>query len=210
MANSVRFRELVRRLEKLRRNLLPGKFSPTGSYSERQLDRARGYRLLAHAEIEAFIEDITLATAKGCVASWVKTKRASHALLCLIAHYHSGFDDDEEGLQPKFPETSRPKTKDAIQEIVQIALKQYITIHDNNHGVREKNIKRLLLPVGVKKEDIDPTWLTNIDEFGKQRGELAHKTIKVHQEIDPKGELNTISDLLVGLDAIDKAVRSIR
>ena len=38
--------------------MLPEKFSPTGDYSDRQLDRARGFRLLAHAEIEAFLEDI--------------------------------------------------------------------------------------------------------------------------------------------------------
>src|SRR3546814_13221 len=91
MARSTRFIELKRRLRALRDNMLPAKFSPTGDYSARQLDRTRGYRLLAHAEIEAFIEDVCFEAARTSISNWSKTKNVTDALFCLMAHYHNGF-----------------------------------------------------------------------------------------------------------------------
>ena len=209
MANSARFRELRQRLTALRRHMLPGTFSPTGDYSDRQLDRVRGYRLLAHAEIESFIEDITLSTAMASVRSWVTSKKPSDVLICMIAHYHHGYDQDGEGLQPSFPEVSRPKVGDAVKEVVEVALRQYVKIHNQNHGVREANLKRLVLPIGVRKDALDPTWLTNLDEFGKRRGDVAHKSLKAQQQIDPRAEFQAITDLLVGLEQLDQLVREL-
>lgn len=59
MAPSKRFIELKGRLVELRQNLLPVKFSATGDYTDIQMDHARGYRLLAHAEIESYLEDVS-------------------------------------------------------------------------------------------------------------------------------------------------------
>lgn len=206
MANSLRFREMCRRLSDLRAHMLPEKFSPTGDYSSRQLDRARGYRLLAHAEIESFIEDITLDAARSTVSEWSHSQAVNNTLFCLIAHYHEGYDIDGESLEPSFSESSRPKVKDSIKEVVDVALRQYIKIHEQNHGVREINIKRLIIPIGVKKEELDQTWLLNLEEFGKRRGEIAHKTAKVQQQIDPKAEFETVKDLVLGLKTLDTLV----
>lgn len=205
----MRFRELRRRLAALRANMLPATFSPTGSYSERQLDRARGYRLLAHAEIESFLEDVTMQVAKAAVLNWISKKKTSDSLICLLAHYHVGFDMEGEDLEPSFPDTSRQKVKEEIKEAIQNAFKQYNTIHDNNHGIREKNFKRLVLPIGIRIDQIDPTWLTNMDDFGKVRGEIAHKTVKIQQQIDPKSEFDRISDLVSGLKDLDKLILSL-
>lgn len=183
--------------------MLPGTFSPTGDYSERQLDRARGFRLLAHAEIEAFIEDITLSAAKSAVAEWVKNRKPSEVILCLLAHYHDGYDT---GAGEQFAATSRPKTKEAIGEIVQVALVQYIALHDQNHGIRESNFNKLVLPIGIRRDDLDPTWLTNLDQYGKRRGDVAHKTVKAHQQIDPRAEFQDVRDLLTGLELLDSLV----
>lgn len=154
MALSQRFKTLRRRLRDLRIHMLPQTFSPTGDYTSRQQDRARGYRLLAHAEIEAFIEEISLAAATKGVSEWVRTRKVNDCLFCLVAHYHDGFaiegiDDD-----PLFEASSRPKAKEAIKEVVDVAMKQYRKIHGDNHGVREKNLLRLMLPIGVRKDDL--------------------------------------------------------
>ena len=126
--------------------------------------------------------------------------------MCLITHYHDGYDIDGEGLEPAFSEKTRPKVKEAIKEIVDVAFRQYIQIHERNHGVREANLKRLILPIGVRKDDLDQTWIVNLEEFGKRRGELAHKTAKVQQQIDPKAELDTVKELVIGLKMLDKLV----
>ena len=55
--SSPRYKLLSRRINELRRHLLPAKFDPTGTYSPRVHERCRAFRLLVHAEFEAFIED---------------------------------------------------------------------------------------------------------------------------------------------------------
>lgn len=186
--------------------MLPSKFSPTGDYSDRQLDRVRGYRLLAHAEIEAFVEDITFEAAQKSVSKWINTKKVSNSLFCLMAHYHRGFgvEGDEETVP--FPASSRPKVKEAIKELVDLAMLQYHKIQADNNGVREKNLYRLILPVGVCKDELDPLWITNLNEFSKRRGDVAHKAVKAQQQIDPRSELEIVKDLLIGLKLLDKLV----
>ena len=44
MSVSARFKQLRTRLAELREHLLPKSFSLTGDYTDRELDRARGYR----------------------------------------------------------------------------------------------------------------------------------------------------------------------
>jgi hypothetical protein len=184
--------------------MLPNRFSPTGTYNQRTLDRARGYRVLAHAEIESFIEDITLGAAKSAMAEWVRSRKPSDLIICLLAHYHDGYNVDGVDI---FPLSSRPKTKESIKQTVQIALNQYISIHNDNHGVREENLMKMLLPIGVRRDDLDETWITNLNEFGKRRGEVAHKAVKVQQQIDPLAEFNDVKSLLAGLDKLDRLVQ---
>jgi hypothetical protein len=52
-------------------------------------------------------------------------------------------------------------------------------------GVKVKDLKKLILPIGVRISDLDATWITNLDNFGKLRGDVAHKTVGVLQPIDP-------------------------
>ena len=56
MSSSSRFRTLTKELNRLERQFLP-KINPTGIYSDRQLALTIAYRVLAHAEIEAYLED---------------------------------------------------------------------------------------------------------------------------------------------------------
>jgi hypothetical protein len=208
MPNSQRFRDLRRRLTELRQNLLPKAFSPTGTYSTRQMDRARGYRLLAHAEIEAFIEGISREAVTKKIGDWVNHRNPSDLLVCFLASYHAGWvpEGEEELLGSPLPTTTRPAIKDAVNEAVDVAMTQYIKIIKDNHGIREKNLKKLILPVGVRITDLDATWVTNMDEFGKQRGEVAHTNIGAQQAIDPRTELNTVTTLLEGLKLLDELI----
>ena len=206
MPTSARFKELKKRLGNLRAHMLPAKFSPTGDYSDRQLDRARGYRLLVHAEIEAYLEDVTFEAAKTGVSEWDKTKKVSDCLFCLITSYHCGFKVEGLDEEPPFPPSSRPSAYEEIKEVVNVAMIQYRKVHADNNGIREKNLLRLILPVGIRKADLDPLWVTNLDEFGKRRGDVAHKAVKVLQQIDPQSELQTVEGLLVGLKKLDELI----
>ena len=208
MATSARFVDLRQRLTALRKHMLPATFSPTGSYTERQIDRTKGYRLLVHAEIEAYLEDITMDAAKTAFIEWSNTKKAADLLFCLMASYHHGFEIDDEG--PLFPKESRHKIKEAVKDVVQVAFLQYKKVHDDNNGLKEKNLVRLVVPIGVRIDELDPTWIVNLNEFGKRRGDIAHKSIKAHQAIDPSSELNDVNNLIVGLEALDGIIAGLR
>lgn len=88
-------------------------------------------------------------------------------------------------------------------------MKQYREIHSNNHGVREENLLRLILPIGVKKADIDHFWMTNLSEFGRRRGEVAHQAMRAQQAIDPQNELMVVNDLISGLGHLDYLVQNV-
>src|SRR5207244_1270109 len=90
------------------------------------------------------------------------------------------------------------------------ALRQFITIIDNNHGVREDNLKQMLIPIGVRINLLDATWITNLDNFGRARGDTAHNTISVIRTIDPRTELDRIQKLIIpGLEKLDEVVLKI-
>ena len=66
---SRRYGALVKRVDQLGRNLLPP-IHPMGRYAPAELDRTRAYQMLAHAEIEACIEDLSLQAAIDMTSRW--------------------------------------------------------------------------------------------------------------------------------------------
>lgn len=208
MSMSTRFLEMRERLTELRRHMLPEKFSPTGEYSDQQLDWARGYRLLVHAEIESYLEDIAREAVTTAIREWKKNKKPTMILLAFLAAFHSGWGtgDERENEDIVKLAKARSRVKDSVNEAIDAAQKQYIACVRDNHGVREKNFKRLILPLGVDVDELDGTWLTNLDNFGACRGETAHNTKKATGLISPEDEYNTVLKLLEGLEELDERI----
>jgi hypothetical protein len=197
MARSLRLRQLERRLAELRRFMLPARFESTGSYTDRQFDRARGYRLLAHAEIEACIEDLALSVIQTAYNSWRLDYRPRHSILTLLAYY-----EDSLGSVPTTISSAGASTT-PLRTRVERARNQYIASVRKNHGIREANVLRLLLPIGVMESDLDGAWLQQIDAFGSARGNTAHQGGRAQQPPDPATEYATVSNILAGLRKVD-------
>lgn len=196
------------RLSELRKHMLPSKFSQTGSYSDRQLDRARGYRVLVHAEIESYLEDVAREAVTKAIRDWKGSQRPSMILLSFLASYHSGWDSNEERGNEEIIKLARARSriKDAVDEAIDIAQTQYIARVRDNHGVKEKNFKRLVLPLGLKLDNLDATWITNLDNFGSNRGETAHKAKRATGQINPEDEYKAVQKLLEGLKELDEKI----
>jgi hypothetical protein len=199
MPRSVRFRELANRLAELRRNLLPKAFSPTGMYNARQTDRARGYRLLAHAEIESYLEDRAREVARVAVAKWQTSRKAERVVVALVAFHHS-----QEPLTRIRLKELHSKNRNHAEEAIHKANQRFHRQLANNHGIKEENVLEVLLPLGMDPSDIDTVWLSTMDSFASLRGETAHTSIRTHQPLDPKTEKGTVDQILLGLRDIDK------
>jgi hypothetical protein len=199
MAYSADFKSLEKRIGTLRKLFLPVHFSKTGTYTPEQLDKARAYRLLAHAEFEEFIEKRASEIATAAVALWASQRKHSRVVTHLVANQvgsPSGFPSDlGSGVTAK--------------SIVSKCLGQYIHVVRNNHGVKIANVLSLLLPIGIDEAEIDPVWLATIDGFGAERGKAAHKAA-VNYQIDPHSDFKVVSQIADGLKDIDGLMNALK
>ena len=148
-------------------------------------------------------------------------------MVFLFAFSGLTLDKPPDSLTPKTPnKTSQtpktPKTPNETSQTLEEKLKfdkklgkafnSFKTSVENNHGIREKNLLSLLLPIGINSDDIDKVWLQEMDDFGKKRGEFAHQSAsnyKTRQPPDPKNELEMVNRLLQGLTDIDRLLNGL-
>jgi hypothetical protein len=204
---SPRYRLLNRRINELRRHLLPAKFDPTGTYAPRVHERSRAFRLLVHAEFEAFIEDRVSDVVNTRYLAWKNSRTVTRCLVSLVA-YHEGVQSKREPtslLAP--PHKPSPLLEERVQN-AKNALTSYAKIR--NHGVKEDNLLRLLMPLGVEAHEFDMIWLASINSWATTRGDYAHQSgTKIQSLPDPQDELRTVKELLMGFKLIDRALEEI-
>lgn len=179
----------------LEKHFLPVVPSPTGIYGARQRDLARAFVLLAHAEIESFFEERARDKVNTAFVKW-KTKNACTELMSRLLIYHCAKVTKEQ-IQPS-------------EEAINKAVNFYISELKQNHGIREHNVLTILMPIGLMHSDLDATLLGTLDSFGSFRGDLAHRSIKAHQAIDPKTESDKIRKLLPDLSKLDQKISRLR
>tara|TARA_Y100000815_G_scaffold271473_1_gene298118 strand:- start:1252 stop:1842 length:591 start_codon:yes stop_codon:yes gene_type:complete len=192
--------------------MLPVNFSPTGDYTDRQQDRARGYRLLVHAEIESYLEDVSREAVTQAIRDWKVNKKPSSIIISFLASYHSSWSVTEEIKNEELIQIakSRKNAKDSVVEVIDVAQRQFTQKLKDNHGIKDKNFKTLILPTGIDIGSLDQTWLTNIDSFGTKRGEVAHKAKRAQGTINPKDEFESVQTLLDGIEDLDRRIVQLR
>jgi hypothetical protein len=196
---SARFLQLTRRANKLRRIFLPANFSPTGVYSARQLDLARAYRLLVHAEIESYLEDRSKDVVIRAMRQFKSDRKPRKVVLNLLS-FHSRVKPLSDGKLLELYASGTEHLEDALDS----AAAAYHYALGQNHGVKQCDIMKLLLPIGFRPSDLDAAFIATLDSFGANRGEVAHTSIKTQQQIDPQTELSTVSLLIQYLQEIDR------
>ncbi len=197
MPTSRRFRALVNRLDTLRHNFLSKQFSPIGKYTAREHDLTRAYVLLAHAEIESYVEDRAKEIAQRAETRWSKAGAHSRVIRRLVGFHKL------KNLRPWEP-------FDKSTDTIRAALNSYDSLIRNNHGIKENNVRTVLYPIGIEYADLNITWLVNLEAFGKRRGLLAHSSIKTLQPPDPETEFKNVGDILKGLKGLDRKISRLR
>lgn len=192
MPQSARLLQLKQRLTTLRRHLLPADFSATGSYSPRVFDRTRGYRILAHAEFEAYLEERCWDIASQSIQQWHNSQSPRKVLMSLLTRCG--------------PEPSKGQT---LTERIWTAGNNYKQKIKLNHGIREANLVSILQPISIELTDLDSTWVSTVDSFGSARGEVAHNAIGTQRPIDPQTELATVMQVRDGFIDVDRMLSSL-
>lgn len=196
---SPRFQELEIRLAQLEKYFIPSPFEPTGSYEDVTYEHTRAFRVLAHAEFESFIEDRVIEVLNEAFARWESTGVASTSLLAAVAHKettHAIPETLNDALQKK----KYPDLKARV-EAAKNDFNRYV--RTKNHGIKAKNILRLLMPIGFTDQDIDSVWLSATETWATARGEVAHKSAKMQVRPDPQKEVKVVQEILDGFRDID-------
>lgn len=206
---SPRLQQLGVSVKALRKALLPARFDPTGTYVRANAVRTRtiSFRILAHAELEGYFEDRVIDIAKAALASWRKDRRVTAVTLNLMGFSGVVMTAPPSTLQPPgLNEKKKWPGLLAVDERLEESISNFIRdVSQKNHGVKEANVMSMLLPVGFPAARCDQLLLTSLNQFGADRGLVAHKsgTSYVTQAIDPKDELAKINDLIEGIEPVD-------
>ena len=199
MANSVRFKALRARVDELRDRFLPVTFSSTGNYSSAELDNARAFRMLVHAELEHFFEERALDIASRAFDLLKTRYKPSRPIIHLL----SNIVGNHQGLPSELGTNTTPLS------IAGKVLGQYKHFVVGNHGIRTSNILRILLPIGVQEAEIDDVWLSTTDGFGAKRGTTAHSA-SITYTIDPQDDFQTVSQIMNGVQDLDLLLNQIK
>lgn len=175
----------------------------TGHYDERAYDLVRGFRVLAHAEIEAFLEDRAIAYLDHAITSFFNRGRNGKCLVSLLA-----YDEPYQGPPAPILNPGQKPTPD-VQARVEAAKRRYSRyVRVSNHGVREENLLRLFVPLGINLQEVGATFVPVMDSWGSVRGSIAHASCGTYQPPDPLTESQTIAQVMEFMARLDDQLRA--
>ncbi|MGW4273789.1 HEPN domain-containing protein [Streptomyces seoulensis] len=203
MASS-RFQELEKRIGELRQCFLPKDFDPTGLYDDAVYEHTRAFRVLAHAEFESFIEDRVVEVIDEAVSDWKAGGFISLSLLAAVA-YRESVSPIASSLSEATARPARYPTLEGRVDAARSDIHRYA--RNQNHGIKEKNLLRLLLPVGIQESDMNSAWVSATESWATARGDAAHKGAKMQVRPDPQNELKTVGIVLDGFRDVDEQMQ---
>lgn len=192
MPTPKRLQRLLTRLDKLEAHFLPSAFSLTGHYSRRQHDHTKAFLLLVHAELESYFEDRARRVVTNAEGRYLKKGVCTPVLSRLLFYHHAAKDE----LGPVSPIA------------VNKAVNYYLDHLDKNHGIKEKNLRTIFLPLGISHVDLDAQLVSACNQLAQKRGQFAHASFKTHQQVDPKTERDNIRhNILPELNKLEKRLK---
>lgn len=207
MPPSPQFKQLQSRLKKLKKRFLSSRPDASGQYSEKAKDFARSYRILAHAEIESYVRSRADEIVRDALKLW-REKRVSHrVVVTMLACWNKNWSDDNSAEVP-FPNKDKKDSKKegiTVDDLVNRSFKAYQGKVEKVYGIRPADLNELVMPLGIHigEEDFGATWLAGMENFGIQRGRVAHGGEAGSRDISPDDDRRRMDDLMPGLERLD-------
>ena len=203
---STQFRFLNRNLNRIKKIFISMKVRSDGTYTEREQAMASAYGLLAHAEIEYYFETVAEEVVLNAYKKWESDKKPSHVLMSLAI-----FMDIKEEIPEIISKGTIDKDKEGlIEKRLEVYVKKYMGILGKNNGIKEINLLKMLLPLGIHLNEIDTTFLSSMNSFGHDRGEIAHNSIKTQILIDPFTKEKDVINILKAIKDLDTKIISLK
>lgn len=199
MAKSRRLNQLLSRIAFLENNILPAE-RIDGNYTKKESDLIKSYLLLVHAEIESYFEDRVMEKVDSAFSKWTLTRKRSTCLKSVLAF--SGNDLSYEHI--------RKSDSNDIEFRMNKAVNHFKSIINKNNGVKQNDILKLFIPVGIELNELDGTWLNVMESFGSTRGNIAHNSLRVHIQIDRNTEKNRINNQIIPeIERLDELIKKL-
>jgi hypothetical protein len=148
--------------------------------------KVRAYCILSHAAFEEFFETIALEVMDRSITEWLNTRKITDSLLTLVSCYGLKIDIEDDKLQKVF---------DHLYRLLEEAKRTFSReIHDN-HGISQKYLRKLLIPVGLDLKQDDPVLLNSLVQLSNERGPYAHKGT-VNRVLAPEDAKKYVVDCL--------------
>lgn len=196
MPESVLLKDLQKRVESLKQGLL--NYESIDPPIPENQDKLKSFKILVHAEIEYYVENMVKEVLSFIEKQWLEKKKIHPSLLYLILFSSSKFEGEKE--------LTDLTTEKRVNKII-ASFRGHIS---GNNGIKEKDLMKLLVPLGINFQELDSTWLSTIDSYGKSRGEIAHQSYSVHTQLDRDTEEKNVDHVIEGIKELDIKLQELR
>lgn len=155
------------------------------------LDKLAAFRLLAHAEIEEFIETKAKTALRDKIQKirGADFKTREHPEIFAISNI----------LSFQLP-TEHPFDKQKFLASIELLIKAAEKTITENNGIKESSFQKLSIFCGKMIDEIDEPLAASLSSYGKNRGDVAHKsTLRVTTLLAPSIEAKSAIDIVAGL-----------
>lgn len=181
---------LRERIDVLREVFLPEPWDALGFYDDGIRELAAAFTVMAHAEIEAYVEARVLAFANRCEADWIASGSET---LALAGFVRIAFED-----APK-----QALEAPSLDHLIRTGRRMVDSRVGGNHGIKEANLGRLLEGVGIELSALPIGLVQRLSSLGGTRGIYAHNSGGARNLVNPKDEHDIVALILVDLEDFD-------
>lgn len=175
--------------------------APALAATKEDFNRALGFRVLASAHLEYFVEQRCSQIAQQGVDRFRVGKPTRTGRSLLIWH----------GTRKKqrwsIPLTVAECVADGVK--LDQALKSYLESVKNTHGMSGPDFQDLVIPLGLLDSDIDYLLVQRLTDLALKRQRAAHVAlVGVKGRVAPMGEWNEVQDIVADLKQVDAALEA--
>lgn len=175
--------------------------------TQADVDRIHSYRVLAHAEIQAFLEGIATDIIDVSETRYVANSSVTHALHHLVVHHAMSKSlQPRDAAESRYPRFSMPRVLTVTTPEVQRAIRAHRDRVDRNSGIKQSNVHAVFHPLGYRDSWFQAGFLDQLSALGTARGNVAHGSGIIGVSLWPSGqsEIARIRGMLPALYQVDK------